>query len=211
MLTWSEYVKILVAFFFIINPVGAVPVFVSLTAKQSHTQRLRTARTTSLAVVLVLAVSALVGEYLLQFFGISIHSFQVGGGILLLMMALAMVQARAIPAKQTPEEAEEATDRATVAVVPLAIPLLAGPGGISTAIIYSHAAPGLLHMGLILLICAVIGLAVLAALLLANPIVHLLGKTGINIATRLMGLLLASISIEFITGGLAVLLPGLAE
>lgn len=210
MLEWSEYIKIFVAILVIVNPLGAVPFYISLTTNMSLNERRRIPNTTALSIAIVLMASALVGEGLLKFFGISISSFKVGGGILLMLMAISMMQARQSRSRQTPEEAIEAEEKDSIAVVPLAIPLLAGPGAISTVIIYttqsSHPLHYLLIMGSGLLVAA----AVWIALKSAERVAKLLGRTGINIAMRLMGILLAAIAVEFMAGGLVGLLPGLA-
>jgi multiple antibiotic resistance protein len=211
MLEWTGYVKIFTALLAIVNPLGAIPVFVSLTSGLTERERRRIVRTTSIAFAVVLIVATLIGEALLNFFGISISSFKVGGGVLLMLMAIAMMQARHTLTKQTPEEAEEAGEKESIAVVPIAIPLLAGPGAISTVIIYAQASYQPAHVALIVFIVLIVTLVTWVALHLANPAGRLLGKTGINIATRLMGLLLASIAVEFIAGGLTQLFPGLAK
>ncbi|MGD1076507.1 MAG: YchE family NAAT transporter [Thermodesulfovibrionales bacterium] len=208
---WTGYIKIFTALLAIVNPLGAVPVFISLTNGLSVQKRSRIVRTTSIAVAVVLVVATLIGKSLLNFFGISIASFKVGGGILLMLMAVSMMQGKQSQTRQTPEEAEEAEDKESIAVVPIAIPLLAGPGAISTVIIYAHASFQAVHITLILLISLTVALVTWGALNVATPISRMLGKTGINIATRLMGLLLAAIAVEFIVGGLAQLLPVLTK
>lgn len=211
MIELTGYIKIFTALLAIVNPLGAIPIFVSLTGSLTEGERRRIVRTTSVAFAVVLIAAALIGEALLNFFGISIPSFKVGGGILLMLMAISMMQARYTLTRQTPEEAQEAEDKQSIAVVPIAIPLLAGPGAISTVIIYAHASYQPVHIALIIFIVLMVALVTWIALHVANPISKLLGKTGINIATRLMGLLLASISVEFIAGGLTQLFPGLAK
>ncbi len=211
MVEWAVYVKIFTALLVIVNPLSAVPVFVSLTGSMSERERKRIARTTSVAVAVVLITATLIGESLLSLFGISIASFKVGGGILLMLMAIAMMQARQTRTRQTPEEAEEAEDKQSIAVVPIAIPLLAGPGAISTVIIYANAAYDPAHIALIIFIVLLVAMVTWVALYVANPVSKMLGKTGINIATRLMGLLLTAVAVEFIAGGLVQLLPGLAK
>lgn len=211
MLEWTGYIKIFTALLAIVNPLGAVPVFVSLTGSLTKGERRRIVRTTSIAFAVVLIAATLIGESLLNFFGISIPSFKVGGGILLMLMAIAMMQGRHTLTRQTPEETEEAGEKESIAVVPIAIPLLAGPGAISTVIIYAHASYRPVHIALIIFVVLMVAFVTWVALHLANPVSKMLGKTGINIATRLMGLLLASIAVEFIAGGLIQLLPGLAK
>jgi multiple antibiotic resistance protein len=211
MIEWTGYVKIFTTLLAIVNPLGVIPIFISLTDGLAEQERKRIARTTSVAVAVVLIASTLIGKLLLNFFGISIASFKVGGGILLLLMSIAMMQAKYTQSKQTPEEAEEAGEKASIAVVPIAMPLLAGPGAISTVIIYADMSFQPFHIGLIIISILIIALLTWAALNVAAPIRKILSKTGINIATRLMGLLLAAIAIEFMASGLVQLLPGLAK
>lgn len=208
---WTVYIKIFTALLAIVNPLGVIPVFVSLTDGLSEREQRRIAKTSSIAVAVVLILSAIIGMPLLAFFSISIASFKVGGGILLIIMAITMMQAGHNLSKQTPEEAAEAEDKETIAVVPIAVPLLAGPGAISTVIIYANGPFRPLHMGLIVVSCLLVALVTWVALRIASPVSKMLGKTGINIATRLMGLLLAAIAVEFIAGGAVQLLPGLAR
>lgn len=207
MSNWLDFVHALMAFLVIANPIGAIPIFISLTETQSTSQRHHTALVTGASVFIVLVLALFLGESLLRFFGISLASFRVGGGILILMMAIAMMHARQSGTRHTPEEAAEAEDKDSVGVVPLGIPLLAGPGSISTAIIYSHQTNNHLDTALIFLSILALGILVWTALRLADPIGVLLGRTGINIVTRVMGLLLAAISVEFIASGLRELFP----
>jgi MarC family membrane protein len=200
-LDWHEYMKMFIGLVVILNPMLAVPVFITLTDDQNDRQRMSNARRTALAVGVVLTVSALLGQEVLDLFGISIDSFRVGGGLLILLMAVSMMYARMSGAQHTDQENEEALAKGDVAVVPLAIPLLAGPGAISTAIIYAHRDPAWMHAILIGEIW-VTALLVWLTLRSAVPISRALGTTGINIATRLMGLLLSAIAVEFIVNGL---------
>lgn len=205
----SEYIKIVTALLVIVNPLGAIPFFITLTEGQSDQMRRRTAKTASIGVAIVLIVSCLFGQQILDFFGISISSFRVGGGILILMMSISMLQAKAPESKHTAEESKEAASKESIAIVPLALPLLSGPGSISTIIIYSYQSGAWLHKIILLSASLIVALATMLCLTLAIPVTRYLGKTGINIVTRLMGLLLAAVAIEFITGGLLQLLPGL--
>jgi multiple antibiotic resistance protein len=211
MIEWTGYIKIFTTLLAIVNPLGVIPIFVSLTGGMAEGERRHIARTTSIAVAVVLVMSTLIGKPLLNFFGVSIASFRVGGGILLMLMSIAMMQAKHTQSKQTPEEAEEAEEKESIAVVPIAMPLLAGPGAISTVIIYADQSFQPLHVGLIIASSLIVSLLTWFALKAAIPVSRMLSKTGINIATRLMGLLLAAIAVEFIAGGLAQLLPGLAR
>lgn len=209
MLHWVDYAKILMALMVIVNPISAVPLFVSMTASNTVAERNNIARTASISVAVVLVLSALIGEPILALFGITIASFKVGGAILILLMAISMMHASPSREKQTPGEAREAELKDSIAVVPLAIPLLSGPGAISTTIIYATERPTSSHLGALIVCCIIVAFATWLALRLATPVSKWLGETGVNIAIRLMGLLLAAVAVEIFASGLIVLLPGL--
>lgn len=204
-----SWLNTLIGLLVIVNPLLGVSVIAAMTENETRAQRRATARSAALTVAIVLSLSALCGERVLSFFGIHIPEFQVGGGVLILLMAVSMLHARMSEVRHTEEEANEAQDREHVGVVPLGLPLLAGPGAISTAIIYAHRQPGWLNLAIVVAEIWLVALLVWLALLSSDVLVRLLGKTGINIATRIMGLLLSAIAIGFITQGLKVLLPGL--
>jgi len=210
-LTWTVYLKIFIAMLAIVNPIGAVPLFISLTSNQQREERYRTATIASITTAAVLAGACLFGDELLRIFGVSIASFRVGGGVLLLLMSISMFHAEQSRSRQTPEEAIEAEERTGVAVVPLAIPLLSGPGAISTMIIYTTQGRGPVHIAILIGGSLLVGAIVWISLRLAVPIGTVLGRTGINIATRLMSLFLAAIAVEFIAGGIGQLFPGLGS
>ncbi|MCC6472518.1 MAG: NAAT family transporter [Burkholderiales bacterium] len=206
----AEYAKFLVALLGILNPLGAMPIFASLTAGMSDEDRRRIARIASVSVALVLSIAALAGETMLAFFGIGIASFKVGGAILLLLIAISMMHGSPTREKQTPEEAHEAESKESIAVVPLAIPMLSGPGAISTTIIFSTQHPAsITRTGLVIACCLVAALATWLALRAAVPAANRLGQTGINIVMRLMGLILAAVAVEFFASGMLDLFPGL--
>jgi multiple antibiotic resistance protein len=202
MLQWSDYIQMFTAILVVVNPLGAIPVFISLTTGQSPQDRKITAYITALSVAIVLILASVLGESILRFFGISIASFRIGGGILLLLMAIAMFHAQQTSAKHTPEEAQEGEEKENVSVVPLAIPILSGPGAITTVIIYAYKVTRWIDYAFLIGCCVITALIVWLALRLGVPTAKMLGKTGINIITRIMGLLLAAIAVEFITNGL---------
>jgi multiple antibiotic resistance protein len=206
---WADLFKLTVALLAIVDPVAGIPVFLSATETDTQASRRRTARVVGITVFCVLGAAALIGTEILRFFGISIPSFLIGGGILLLMMAVSMLQAQESRVRQTPDEAEEAASKDAVAVVPLGIPLLAGPGAISTMIIATHQSPSFLHHVKLLIPALAIALIVWATLAAATRISARLGKTGMNIITRVMGLIIAAIGVEYIYRGLAELFPKL--
>lgn len=200
-----ETLKVFITLLALINPFGAIPLFLGLTAAQTPQQVRATVYTASIATAIVIAVSALFGEMLLRLFGISIASLQVGGGILLFFLAFKMFNAEPGRTRTTPEEEHEAAERSSIAVVPLTIPLLTGPGTVSTVIIYAERAQHWWELAVMILIGAVIGAVVWGTLRLAGPISRLAGQTGLNIMTRLMGLVLAALAVEFVAVGVRTL------
>lgn len=209
-----DFVLFFVSLFSIVNPFSAIPAFVGLTVDLPVGDRRRVTRQAALSVLIILTVSYVAGASLLRFFGISVASLRVAGGMLVLGMAWSMLQAKMSPAKQTPEEAREAqeaqasAERPNVGVVPVGMPLLAGPGAISVMIIAAGRTDGLAGHVAVLSATLVVALLAWLILLSAGPIAKGLGRTGLNIATRFMGLILAAIAVEFITSGLGEIFPG---
>ncbi|RQZ10870.1 NAAT family transporter [Burkholderia sp. Bp9031] len=204
-----DLLKSFISLLALINPVGAVPFFLSLTAQQTDGERRRTIRIASVSVFCVMTVTTLLGQQIINFFGISVGSLEVGGGIIMLLMAINMLNAQIGNTRSTPEERHEAELKDNIAVVPLAIPLLTGPGSISTVIIYAANSQHWYERAGLVAIGAVLALLCFVAMRLAEPIANWIGRTGINIATRLMGLMLSALAVEFIVNGLRALLPAL--
>jgi multiple antibiotic resistance protein len=199
-----------VTFFVVIDPVGLAPVFGSLTAGYPPARRRRTAAKSVLIAGGVLLAFALSGQWLLGHLGVGIPAFRIAGGILLLLLSIDMVMARSSGLRTTtPPEDEEAGGRADVSVFPLAIPLLAGPGAMTSVVLLFGGASG--DLGQQLAILAVLGAVLVTALaffLVAGTMLRLLGVTGINVASRVMGVLLAALAVQFIVdGALEVLMP----
>lgn len=200
----TDYLKLLVGLISIVNPIGAIPVFLDLTRGRPDARR-TIALQTSVAVLVILAVALIGGETVLQFFSIGLPSFRCAGGILVFLMALSMLRAEPSGIRHTPAEVES-SGRESVAVVPLAMPMLAGPGAVSTVIVYAHSSRAWRHAGSMGAVIAGTALATYAALRFAPLIERLLGQTGMNVVTRVMGLILAAIAVELIAGGAAELL-----
>ena len=210
MLEYSEYLKIFIGLLAIVNPFGAIPMFISMTADESIAQRRSTINQVAMGLTIILLVSLFAGDLLLRSFGITIDSFRVGGGILVLLMAISMLQAKTSPVKQTTEEANESIQKESVAIVPLAMPLLAGPGAISTVILAAHKADSVVGSLIIAGGIIVLSLVVWVVLRLSPWIAGRMGATGINIMTRIMGLMLTAIAVEFIASGIKGMFPMLA-
>jgi len=205
-----ELTKATLALFAIVDPVGVIPIFLLATRGFTLSQSRSAARIAALTVLGVLTLFTFLGQPMLAVFGIRLASFSVAGGLLLLLLALSMVQARVSPQRQTEDEAVEAEEKDAVGVVPLGIPLLAGPGAITHMIVAAGAAKGeVLHQAALLVPVALVALSVWLSFRAAPTIARQLGKTGIHVVTRLMGLIIAAISIEMIASGLGTLFPGL--
>ena len=207
--------KPLVTLLAIVNPLAIVPFFINYTQGFNAEQRRKTVLISSFSSFVVIAVSALAGLQILEFFGISLASFQVGGGMLLLTSALNMLNAQPAEAKTTGHELEDGAEKAamgaSIAVVPLTIPLLTGPATMSTVVIYADKAKTFLQLSTLVGYGVVIALATALCFSLAQPIARVLGKTGINVMTRLMGLILAALAVEVMSDGLTKLFPALGH
>ncbi len=208
-----DWIKPLVALLAIVNPLAIVPFFIHYTEGFSPEQRRRTIQVSAFTAFCVIAVCALLGLQILAFFSISLQSFQVGGGLLLLLSAVNMLNAR--PAEAKPQErvlqagAEKAAQGDSVAVVPLTIPLLTGPASMSTVVIYADRAQTFAQHAALVGYGVVIAIATALCFSLADPIARVLGRTGINVMTRLLGLILAALAVEVMAEGLGQLFPGL--
>ena len=207
--------KPLITLLAIVNPLAIVPFFIHYTQGFTREQRRRTIWIASFSCFVVIATSALLGLQILQFFGISLASFQVGGGMLLLTSALSMLNAQPAEAKSNADEINDATrralDGASIAVVPLTIPLLTGPATMSTVVIYAEKAKHFPQLAALVGYGVLIGLATALCFALAQPIARVLGRTGINVMTRLMGLILAALAVEVMSDGLIKLFPILGK
>ncbi len=210
MVQWTEYTRFVIALVVILDPFMAIPILLGQTKGYSDAERARVVNIASLTVVAVLFIAALTGEALLHWMGTSLGSFRVGGGIVLFLMALAMLQAQPDRVRTTPQEEQSAATKASIAVVPLAVPLLAGPGAISTVIIGMQRSGAPHHALGILGSILVVAVLLWAILRLAEPIGRRLGEIGIHILNRVFGLLLTAIAVEVIANGLKQLFPALS-
>ncbi len=192
-----------VTFVVVIDPVGLGPIFAAMTADQDPAHRRRTAITGVAVAAGVLVAFALVGTWLLGALGISLEAFRIAGGVLLFLVAIDMLFAKHSGISwTTPVEAREASQRADVAVFPLAIPLIAGPGAIATAVLMMTRADGDLRLqAAVVAVMLGVLVLVLAALLLAGRLFKLLGVTGTNVVTRVLGMLLAALAVQFVIDG----------
>ncbi len=204
MLEITEYTKFLIGLLAIVDPLGAIPVFIALTVHQKKEQQYKTARLTVVSVFFALMVALLFGEWILWAFGISIDAFRCAGGVILLLMGLGMLQSRG----HTTAEIEAAQDE-TIALVPLTMPLLAGPGAMSAVIVYAHQSSSVVHYLAITLCILLVSLSLLLCFKFLPWFSQHLSKRSIVMSTRIMGLLLVAIAVEFIAGGIKGMFPQL--
>jgi multiple antibiotic resistance protein len=198
------------AVFVVVDPIAAVPFFLSLTAGEDAERRRRTARRAATAAYLVLTFFAASGAIVFKLLGITLPAFKMAGGVLLLLTAVDMLRSRPPGTRISADEVEEGAAKEDVAIVPLAMPLLAGPGSVATVVVLMGRARAGGGWWQVLPVLASIALTAFSAYLLfrfATQVDRLLGRTGLSILERVAGLLLAAIAFQFLIDGLADVLP----
>jgi multiple antibiotic resistance protein len=194
-------IKSFLALFTVVDPIGGAPFFLTLTEGASEKERKLIALRASLTLFIVLALFLFLGQNLLKLFHISLSAFKVAGGLLLILTAIDMLYARARAIKETPEEREKWKEREDVSIVPLGIPYLAGPGAITTTVILSEGIDWEKKLWLLGVI-ALVSLSTLIIFFFASYIFRVFGETGTKALVRLLGLILASIAVEYIISGI---------
>ncbi len=190
------------AVFFVVDPLGVVPIFLAVTAGDSPEKMERTAARASLTAFGLLVFFALFGTLIFKVIGISLGAFRVAGGILLLVTGLDMLRARPTETRTSPEEEAEASQKEDVAIVPLAVPLLAGPGALATVMVLMSQGHGLLAAIPVLVAVTLTCLASYFILRAASLVLRVLGQSGVAILQRVMGLILAAIAVQFMADGM---------
>ncbi|OAG28196.1 MarC family protein [Thermodesulfatator autotrophicus] len=205
------FLHILVPLFIIVDPIGCIPLFLGLTCNLPPSKRQKIALKASLVAAFVLSAFALLRDRLLLYFNISIASFRVAGGLILLLIALQMIQAQPRATKSRPEEEEESRQKEDVATVPLGVPILAGPGAITTVLVLTAGQASFEIRLKVILAVILVAFITFITFVYANRIAKMLGQTGTNLFVRIMGLILAVISVEYMARGLGELFPGLVK
>jgi multiple antibiotic resistance protein len=198
------------AVLFVVDPFAAVPIFLSITTGDSLAKQRQAAGRAALAAFVTLTLFAFAGGFIFQAFGISLGAFEIAGGIMLLVMALDMMRATPSRTRSTEEEQRESVAKDDVAIVPMAIPILSGPGAIATVMVLMrraawHVVPTTVVVASVALTCLIAWLVLRAAARLQA----LLGKTLLHVLERVMGLLLAAVAVQFMIGGLRDVWPSL--
>jgi multiple antibiotic resistance protein len=202
-MTLTEYaVLAFSSLFVIVDPIATVPAFLAMTARDTISQRLRMARTACLVAAGILTVFALAGQWLFTLLGITLPAIQVAGALVLLLVALDMLRAQRSPVQETAAETAEGTTKDDIAITPLAIPMLAGPAAISTVILLEAQAVSWAQRGVLLACVALVGLASYVTLALGASGAKWMSPIAEKIITRLMGLLLAALAVQFLFNGL---------
>ncbi len=199
-----------VTLFVVIDPLGIAPIFASITPKDTAPQRRRIAIKGVTIAAVILFAFALGGQALLTAMGIGLPAFQIAGGLLLLLLSIDMVMVRHSGLRETtPGEAEEGIQRSDVSVFPLAIPLIAGPGALTSIVLLMGEAQGeLTAQGVVLAVMLAVLAITLVCLLATARLMRVLGQTGINVVTRVFGIIMAALSVQFILDGLGAVWPG---
>ncbi len=195
-----DFLRIFVAIFIIVDPVGLLPLFIALTHNYSKKRIERTVQLACLTAAFILIIFAFAGNIILEIFGVTIPAFRIAGGIIVFIVALEMLQAKRTRLKTTPEEEEKGLEQEEVGIVPIGIPMLAGPGAITTVVVFTSSSQEYTYITVVAIILTL--LLTFFILKQAVSIHRILGPTGLNIFTRLMGLILAVISIQFVIDGI---------
>ena len=192
-----------VTLFVVLDPIGMAPIFAAITRSETEEHRHHIAKRGTLVAGIILVLFAIGGESFLGLLGIGMPAFRIAGGILLFLVALDMLFVHETALRRTSEnEDEEAERRRNVAVFPLAFPLIAGPGAMtSVVLLMGHAGNNFLRQGLVLLVLVVVMTTLLGTLLLTGRMIRLLGVTGVNVVTRVLGLVLAALAVQFVIDG----------
>jgi len=198
----EEFLFRFTSLLFVVDPWGAIPAFLVMTAGDSLARRRVTAIKATLTAALVMMAFALGGSALLKMLGISMPAFRIAGGVVLFLVAIDMIRAQR-PTQQSPGEIEEGRAKEDVAITPLAIPMLAGPASLGTVILLAGQAQSAAEIAGVYVSIALVALVSLAVLLFAARFFHRLGSAGINVLSRVLGLLLTAIAVQFIIDGLA--------
>lgn len=197
------------AIFFVVDPLGVIPVFIAITRNDTPEKRRDMARRATVAAFFILSIFALAGTLIFRVFGVTLGAFKVAGGVLLLLTSIEMLKAQPQRTRTSPEEQQEGAEKEDVAIFPLAIPLLAGPGSIATVTALMGRAGRVLFAVPVILSIAITCAVSYAMLIAADRIQGLFGVTGLSVMNRVIGLIIGAIAVQFMFDGLRDTFPGL--
>jgi multiple antibiotic resistance protein len=209
-MSYAETVKFLVAMIIMLNPLGSLSLFLQLTHRYPVVHQRKTALSCGLAIAVIMVITVWLGGQLLDLLGITIASFRCAGGIILFMSGLSMLRSQESPLNHTPEDDVAAEHRASIAIVPLALPIIIGPGAISTLVVASNDFPVFVLKSWLSLLCIMLALGMTIILYFSSTIAKLVGESVIKVITRIMGMLIMAIAAGMLAKGITGLIPALA-
>ena len=192
----------LTSIFFLVDPFGVIPLFLAVTSDASAEERKRVALRSAFTCAIILCAFALAGSLIFKLFGITLPAFKIAGGIILLQIGVDMLQARQSGQRSTPEETQEGSTKEDASIIPLGMPMLAGPGAISTVMVLIGESHTMWRRGIVFAAILITSFAAYLVLAGASRVRSYMGETGVRILTRLMGLLLVALAVQFIANGL---------
>ncbi len=208
-MTHADLVKFIVAMVIMMNPLGSLSIFLDLTKRNSLQKQRAIAATSTIAILSILLITLWIGKELLDLLGITISSFRFAGGIILLLMGLSMLQSKESPVSHTTEDDVAAKESESIAIVPLALPVIVGPGAISTLIIAAGDFPQYINKIWLSGSCIVLGISMGLLLYYAKPVADFVGASAMKAITRIMGMIIMAIAVGMLANGLIGLLPTL--
>jgi MarC family membrane protein len=207
MMTSTETIKFIVAMIIMMNPLGALSIFLDLTHKSTIDEQRKIAFNIAVAIVVIMLITVWTGRDLLALLGITIPSFRVAGGLILLLMGLSMLQSKESAVRHTAEDDVAARERHSIAIVPMGLPVIVGPGSISTLIIAAGDFPQFESKLWMSLICLILTISIGTMLYFASPIARIVGLSIIKVVTRIMGMIIMAIAVGMLANGLMGLFP----
>lgn len=208
-MTYADTVKFLIAMIIMMNPLGSLSIFLQLTKKFPLPHQRETAIKCGISITIIMVVTIWIGSQVLEYMGITISSFRFAGGIILLLTGLSMLQSKESPINHTPEDDIAAEERHSIAVVPLALPIIIGPGAISTLVIASNDYPALILKAWLSALCIVLAIGMFAILFYGAIIGRVVGESVMKVITRIMGMIIMAIAVGMLANGLIGLIPAL--
>lgn len=208
-MTYAEFVKFMVAMITMMNPLGSLSIFLDLTRRYTKSDQKRTALQCGLAMIITMFLALWVGGEFLDLLGITLPSFRFAGGIILLLTGLSMLQSKESPINHTPEDDVAVKDGHSIAIVPLTVPIIVGPGAISTLIIASNDFPDMSPKWWLSVGCLLLAVGMSGILFYGSAIAKFFGESMIKVITRIMGMIIMSIAVGMLANGLIGLIPSL--
>ncbi|MEM7223520.1 MAG: MarC family protein [Pseudomonadota bacterium] len=209
-MTSTQLIHFAIAMLTITNPVGNLAIYAGLTGDNTASERRHMALIAGIAIAVILVLVVWLGDFIMLAFGLTVGGFETAGGIIILLLGLSMLHSKTSAMSHTKEEHDEAVGKNSVAVVPMAIPIVAGPGAITTVIVQTQKFDDVGDKAMITAICLGIAVLLWLAFAVAGPVSRLLGVAGVSIVTRIMGMILSAIALQMLANGMKALLPGLA-